>query len=63
MKIIEKKIEEQDGAAQKAAEDLGPMPAASVTLLSALAGVWLLIGLFALRGLIKKKRAEKRPGA
>ena len=56
-------IEEQDGAAQKAAEDLGPMPAASVTLLSALAGVWLLIGLFALRGLIKKKRAEKRPGA
>ena len=56
-------IEEQDGAARKAAEDLGPMPAASVTLLSALAGVWLLIGLFALRGLIKKKRAEKRPGA
>ncbi len=43
-------------------EELGPLPAASVTLLSSLAGIWLLIGLFALRGLIKKKRAEKRPG-
>lgn len=41
-------------------EELGPLPAASTALLSALAGVWLLIGLFALRGLLKKKRAEKR---
>ena len=43
-------------------DTLGPMPAASVTLLASLAGIWLLIGLFALRGLIKKKQEEKKRG-
>ena len=41
-------------------DTLGPMPAASVTLLASLAGIWVLIGLFALRGLIKKKQEEKK---
>ena len=39
---------------------LGPMPAASVALLGSIGGIWVLIGLFALRGLIKKKQDEKR---
>ena len=46
--------------AESQTEELGPLPAASAALLCTLAGVWLLIGLFALRGLLKKKRAEKR---
>ena len=40
-------------------DTLGPMPTASVALLGSIGGVWVLIGLFALRGLIKKKQAEK----
>ncbi len=55
--------ETQAPAPQKGAEELGPLPAASVALLTTLAAVWLLIGLFALRGLIKKKQAEKRRNA
>ena len=49
---------EDEGRAEAAAqtEELGPLPAASVALLASLAGVWLLLGLFALRGLIKKRR-------
>ena len=50
-------------APQKAAETNGPLPSASVALLVTLAAVWLLIGAFALRGMIKKKQAEKRRGA
>ena len=45
-----------------ASEELGALPRASAALLWTLAVVWLLIGLFFLRGLIKKKRAEKRRG-
>ncbi|MBQ5976814.1 MAG: extracellular solute-binding protein [Oscillospiraceae bacterium] len=55
--------ETQAPAPQKGAEELGPLPAASVALLTTLAAVWLLIGLFALRGLIKKKQAEKQHNA
>ena len=55
--------ETETAAPQKGAEELGPLPAASVALLTTLAAVWLLIGLFALRGLIKKKQAEKRRNA
>ena len=55
--------ETQAPAPQKGAEELGPLPAASAALLTTLAAVWLLIGLFALRGLIKKKQAEKRRNA
>ena len=50
-------------APQKASETNGPLPSASVALLVTLAAVWLLIGAFALRGMIKKKQAEKRRGA
>ena len=39
------------------------LPAASLALLISLAAVWLLIAIFALRGLIKKKKAEKQRGA
>ena len=53
----------QDAAPQSTAQELGPLPSASVALLSTLAGVWLLLGLFALRGLIKKKQGEKRRSA
>ncbi len=55
--------EAEASAPQKSAEELGPLPAASVALLTTLATVWLLIGLFALRGLIKKKQAEKQRSA
>ena len=55
--------ETETSAPQKGAEELGPLPAASVALLTSLAVVWLLIGLFALRGLIKKKQAEKQRSA
>ena len=41
-------------------DTLGPMPTASVVLLGTIGGVWVLIGLFALCGLIKKKQGEKR---
>ena len=41
-------------------DTLGPLPTGSVALLATLAGVWVLIGLFALRGLIKKKQEEKK---
>ena len=55
--------EAEASAPQKSAEELGPLPSASVALLTSLAVVWLLIGLFALRGLIKKKQAEKQRSA
>ena len=55
--------ETETSAPQKGAEELGPLPGASVALLTSLAVVWLLIGLFALRGLIKKKQAEKQRSA
>ena len=62
---FEQPAEDQTEASvpQKGAEELGPLPGASVALLSTLAAVWLLIGLFALRGLIKKKQGEKRHSA
>lgn len=61
---------ETDGDAEEAAapgpakgDELGPLPSSSAALLITLAVVWLLIGAFALRGLIKKKQAEKRRSA
>ena len=37
--------------------DLGPLPATSVALLSALAGTWVLIALYLLFGAIRKKKS------
>ena len=51
-----------DAAPQSGAAQLEPLPNGSRALLISLAAIWLLIGLFALRGLIKKKQAEKRRG-
>ncbi|MBE6614068.1 MAG: extracellular solute-binding protein [Ruminococcaceae bacterium] len=42
------------GAVSGGLQELGEMPAASVALLSAMAGVWCLIGLYLLREKIKK---------
>ena len=39
--------------------DLGPLPSTAVSLLSALAGAWILIGLYVLWGAIKKKLKAK----
>ena len=47
-------------ASAAASGELGALPPGSRALLISLAAVWLLIGLFALRGLIKKKQGEKR---
>ena len=47
-----------EGAGGKA--ELGPLPETAVILLCALAGVWVLIGLYGLRLLLKKRRAAKK---
>ena len=41
---------------EPAEEELGPLPSESVVLLSVLGGAWLLIGLFALYGSLRKKQ-------
>ena len=46
-----------------ASDGLGALPGGSRALLISLAVIWALIGLFALRGLIKKKQAEKGRGS
>lgn len=49
-------LENQSGAADAATEDLGPLPQASVALLSVLGTAWVLIGAFALRQVIKNRK-------
>ena len=49
-----------DTAPQSASGQLDPLPSGSRALLISLVVIWLLIGLFALRRMIKKKQAEKR---
>ena len=51
------------GSTRKETANETGLPAASLALLISLAAVWLLIAIFALRGLIKKKKAEKQRGA
>ncbi len=49
----------QGNAGDAAKADLGPMPKASVVLLSVLVSVWVMIGLYALRQVVKnRKNAE-----
>ena len=47
------------GAGGATRADLGPLPKTAVTLLAALALVWVLIGLYALKGVIDKKKHRK----
>ena len=51
---------DQIGAANTGAgaRDLGPLPKTSVALLSCIAGVWVLMGVFALKSAIGKKRKQ-----
>ncbi|MBO5057723.1 MAG: extracellular solute-binding protein [Lachnospiraceae bacterium] len=50
----------QSGAAASGKADLGKLPATSVILLSTLAGAWVLIILYLLWQMIKKKRSEQK---
>lgn len=50
----------QSGATASGKADLGKLPATSVILLSTLAGAWVLIILYLLRQMIKKKRSEQK---
>ena len=52
------KTPEATSAPEKNSKDLGPLPTTSVVLLSSLAGVWLILGVSALIGLIRKKRND-----
>ena len=47
------------GAGGATRADLGPLPRTAVTLLAALALIWVLIGLYALKGVIDKKKHRK----
>ena len=49
-------LENQSGAVDAATEDLGPLPQASVVLLSVLGTAWMLIGVFALLQVIKNRK-------
>ena len=52
-------LEKQGGTAENAKADLGPLPQGSVTLLLVLATAWVLIGLYALCLLVKKRRNQE----
>ena len=52
-------LENQSGAAEKAKDDLGPLPQPAVILISALVTVWVLIGLYTLRQVIKNRKNEE----
>ena len=52
-------LENQSGASDAAMEDLGPLPQASVILISVLITVWVLIGLYALRQFIKNRKNQE----
>ena len=50
----------QGGLSAGSRDDLGPLPTEAVVLLATLAGVWVCLGLFALRGALKKKRESQQ---
>ena len=52
-------VDGQSGLNAGGKADLGPLPSTAVSLLSALAGAWVLIGLYLLFGAIKKKIKAK----
>ena len=47
------------GAAVGGKADLGPLPGTAVALLAALAGVWLLMGVYVLRETVKKRNGKR----
>ena len=51
--------EQGDTAGETAKADLGPLPQASVTLISVLAAVWLLIGLYGAYQMIKTRKNKE----
>ena len=50
---------DQTGLVSGGKDELGPMPKTAVALLGILAGVWVLIGIYAAWNWIKKKKLEK----
>lgn len=53
------RLDQIDGS-QQDSEDLGPLPAASVALLTGLGVVWALIVLYVVHGALKKKKMAKQ---
>lgn len=51
---------DQIGGSQQDSEDLGPLPTASVALLTGLGIVWALIVLYVVHGAVKKKKIAKQ---
>ena len=47
------------GTAEAPQKSLGPLPKTSVALLAALAGTWVLMGIYVLWGTLKKKKVQK----
>ena len=47
------------GSAEAPQKSLGPLPKTSVALLTVLAGTWVLMGVYVLCGLLKKKKEQK----
>ena len=52
------RLDQVGGSSGKA--ELGPLPSASVALLGGLGAVWVLIGAYALYGIVKKKKQESQ---
>ena len=52
-------IGSQGGVSADGSSDLGPLPGGSVALLAALVTVWLLLGVYTLRGWLKAKKSVK----
>ena len=53
------RLDQLSATAVPGARDLGPLPRMSVALLSCIAGVWVLLGVFTAAGYMKKKKATK----
>ena len=53
------RLDQLNTAAAPGGRDLGPLPGMSVALLSCIAGVWVILGVFTAVGYIKKKKATK----
>ena len=50
------RLDQISAAGAGAPSDLGPLPKTAVALLSALAGAWVLIGLFSIAGAVRRKK-------
>ncbi len=52
------RLDQRDSVAAGGKKDLGELPETSVILLSSLAAAWVLIGVYAISGIIKKRRLK-----